>query len=31
MREPLAAALHAIGYVVVTSAAVWLLFRYLPG
>ena len=30
MREALTAALHAIGYALVTSAAVWLLLRYVP-
>ncbi len=30
MRETLMAALHAIGYVLVTSAAVWMVFRYVP-
>ena len=30
MRESLNAALQAIGYVLVTSAAVWLVFQYVP-
>ena len=30
MRESLTAALQAIGYVLVTSAAVWLVFQYAP-
>jgi hypothetical protein len=30
MRESLTAALQAIGYVLVTSAAVWLVFQYVP-
>ncbi len=30
MRESLTAALQTIGYVLMTSAAVWLVFRYVP-
>ncbi len=30
MLESLTAALQAIGYVLVTSTAVWLVFRYVP-
>ena len=30
MRESLTATLQAIGYMFMTSAAVWLVFRYVP-
>lgn len=30
MREVIAATAHTIGYVVLTSAAAWLVFHYVP-
>ena len=30
MREALTATLQAIGYVLMTGAAVWLVFQYVP-
>jgi hypothetical protein len=30
MREFLGAAVQTVGYVLVTSAAVWLMFQYVP-
>jgi len=30
MREIVAAAVHTIGYIVITGAAVWLIFRFVP-
>jgi hypothetical protein len=30
VRNAVGAALHTIGYVLLTSAAIWLIFRYAP-
>ncbi len=30
MRDVLAATVHTIGYVLITGAAVWLIFRFVP-